>query len=302
MSRINRFTGLSEFLAVARLGSFRAAAAELKVTSAAVSQAVKSLERRTGATLFLRSTRSVALTEAGTKLQSRLLPAVFEIDEAIEALTASGKKPMGHLKLSVPRIALDLVLLPLLPAFRNAHPEISVEVDVNDQSIDVITGHMDAGIRLGHFIELDMVTVRLSAPFKWCVVGAPQYFAKHGRPKVPRDLVDHECIGYRFPTAKMLYRWQFRKAGRELSVDTSGGIIVNDHLSMLALAKSGVGLAYIGENVAKAALNAGSLESVLADFCPTNPGMFLYFPTRSQNQPKLRAFINFLKQALGKIQ
>lgn len=108
---------------------------------------------------------------------------------AIEALNASGKKPVGHLKLLVPRIAPDLVLLPVLPAFRNAHPEISVEVDINDQSIDVITGQMDARIRLGHFIELDRVTVRLSAPFKWCVVGAPQYFAKHGRPKVPGDLV-----------------------------------------------------------------------------------------------------------------
>src|SRR5579871_1966659 len=238
MARTDSFTGLSEFLAVAELGSFRAAAARLRVTPAAVSQAVRTLETRVGMPLFLRTTRSVAPTEAGARLTARLRPAAGEIGEALEELNALRSQPVGLLRLSVPRIALDLVVLPALPGFRRANPGIKVEVDVNDASVDLMESGFDAGIRIGHDIERDMVAVRLTRDFRWCVLGAPDYFAAHGKPRQPNDLLAHECIGYRFPSAKTVYRWEFEEKGRPFSVDVPSSIIVNDHLSMIALAKA----------------------------------------------------------------
>jgi DNA-binding transcriptional LysR family regulator len=293
MARTDTFTGLTEFLAVAELGSFRAAAARLRVTPAAVSQAVKALEARIGMALFLRTTRSVAVTEAGASLLSRLRPAATEIEGALDDLNALRRQPAGLLRLSVPRIALDLVVLPLLPPFRRAYPAIKVEVDVNDASVDLMQSGFDAGIRIGSFIERDMVAIRLTREFRWCVLGSPGYLAAHGKPHTPKDLLEHECIGYRFPSAKALYRWQFQEKGREFSVDTAGGLVVNDHLSMIALAKSGAGLAYTADLIAAGELSAGTLRPVLRPYLPSTQGLYLYFPSRSQSQPKLRAFIDF---------
>jgi DNA-binding transcriptional LysR family regulator len=298
VARTDVFTGLTEFLAVARNGNFRSAAAELRVSPAAVSQAVKGLETRIGLPLFLRTTRSVALTEAGNNLLARLRPAASEIDDAVEELSAMRLKPLGQLRLSVPRIALDLVVLPLLPAFRMAYPDIKVEIDVDDASIDLTSASFDAGIRIGNFIERDMVAVRLTPDFHWRVLGSPSYFAKHGKPKTPQDLLNHECIGYRFPTAKTVYRWQFKRKGREFSVNAAGSVIVNDHLSMIAMAKSGIGLAYTADLIAAQSVADGALQSVLDPYGPKSQGLYLYFPSKSQRQPKLRAFIDFATKTL----
>jgi len=294
MARTDTFTGLSEFLAVAELGSFRAAAARLRVTPAAVSQAVRTLETRVGMPLFLRTTRSVAPSEAGARLLSRLRPAAGEIGEALEELNALRSQPVGLLRLSVPRIALDLVVLPALPGFRAVNPGIKVEVDVNDASVDLMESGFDAGIRIGHDIERDMVAVRLTRDFRWCVLGTPDYFAARGRPRVPGDLLAHECIGYRFPSAKRIYRWEFAEKGRTFSVDVSSSVIVNDHLSMIALAKAGAGLCYTADLIAAGEIADGVLRPVLRPYLPTTQGLYLYFPRRSQAQPKLRAFIDYL--------
>ncbi|MBV8835674.1 MAG: LysR family transcriptional regulator [Alphaproteobacteria bacterium] len=294
MARTDTFTGLSEFLAVAELGSFRAAAARLRVTPAAVSQAVRTLETRVGMPLFLRTTRSVAPSEAGARLLSRLRPAAGEIGEALEELNALRSLPVGLLRLSVPRIALDLVVLPALPGFRRAQPGIKVEVDVNDASVDLMESGFDAGIRIGHDIERDMVAVRLTRDFRWCVLGTADYFAAHGRPRVPSDLLAHECIGYRFPSAKTVFRWEFVEKSRAFSVDVASSIIVNDHLSLIALAKSGAGLCYTADLVAAGEIADGTLRPVLRPYLPTTQGLYLYFPRRSQAQPKLRAFIDYV--------
>lgn len=301
MARADTFSGLTEFLAVAAHGSFRAAAAQLRVTPAAVSQSIKALEQRLGMTLLLRTTRSVALSEAGRSLLSRLRPAASEIDEALGEVSAMRRRPAGQLRLSVPRIALDLVIHPLLPAFRRSYPDIKVEIDVSDESVDLAANGMDAGIRIGEFIEKDMVAVRLTPDFQWRVLGAPSYFASHGRPVTPKDLVTHECIGYRFPTAKHLYRWQFKVGRRDLSVDVPGSVIVNDHLTMIALAKAGVGLTFTADLIARPHLDAKTLVSVLDPYCIRTQGLFLYFPEKSQNQPKLRAFIDFAKSELRRL-
>ena len=298
MSRVDAFSGLAEFLAVAGHASFRAAAAELRVTPAAVSQAVRGLEARVGLPLFQRTTRSVALTEAGAEFLTRLRPAATEIGEALDALADVRGRPAGCLRLSVPRIALDLVIVPVLPEFRRAFPDVKVEIDVDDASVDLTAGRLDAGIRIGEFIERDMIAVRLTPDFRWHVVGTPSYFAERGRPRVPQDLVKHACIGYRYPTAKAVARWEFVRGGREFSLDPPGSIVVNDHLTMIALARQGMGLAYTADHVAARDLASGELEAVLGSHLPTKPGLFLYFPARSQAQPKLRAFIDVATRLL----
>lgn len=292
LARTDAFTGLSEFLAVAEHASFRAAAAELHVTPAAVSQAIRSLETRVGLPLFQRTTRRVGLTEAGAAFLARLRPATTEIGEALDALASLRQRPIGHLRLSVPRIALDLVIVPVLAKFRHAYPDVTVEIDVDDTSTDLTAGRYDAGIRIGSFIERDMIAVRITPDFRWSVLGTPSYFAARGRPRAPEDLTGHECIRYRFPTGRTVYRWEFVRKGREFSLDPPGGVMVNDHLTMIALARKGVGLAYTADLVAARALKSGELEAVLAPYLPIKPGLFLYFPAKSQAQPKLRAFID----------
>jgi DNA-binding transcriptional LysR family regulator len=294
MARIDSFSGLSEFLAVARHHSFRAAAAELNVTPAAVSQAIRALENRVGVPLFTRTTRSVALTEAGRSLLARIQPASQEIGAAFEALGNSLERPSGLLRLSVPRAAVALVIEPVLPQFRRAYPDIAIEIDVEDASIDLMEHGFDAGIRIGEYLQKDMIAVRATADFRWTVLGSPAYFAKHGRPQTPEDIMNHECIAFRFRQARKIYRWEFERDGREFSVDPPKGIVVNDAGLLVSLAVQGQGLIYTADAFAAREIAERRLEPALNQFLPTSPGLFLYFPARAQLQPKLRAFIDTL--------
>jgi DNA-binding transcriptional LysR family regulator len=300
MARTDQFSGLAEFLAVARYASFRAAGAELGVTPSAISQAIRSFEARVGLPLFQRTTRKVALTDAGAALLAQLSPAAQSIAEAMEAATASRARPAGSLRLSVPRIALGLVLWDLVPAFRAAYPDITVDLDVNDASVDLTAEQFDAGIRMGEYIQRDMVAVRLTPDFRYVVVGSPGYFKARGRPTSPKELTAHECIRYRFPTARTVYRWEFVQGKRMYSFEPPGGVTVNDHLSMIELACRGGGLAYTLDLLVQRALAARKLEEALSRHLPKTSGLFLYFPARSQAQPKLRAFIDFAKERLRK--
>jgi DNA-binding transcriptional LysR family regulator len=288
----DRFDGLSVFLAVAGQRSFTAAAATLGVTPTAVSQAVKALERRLGMPLFQRTTRKVALTEAGSALFRRLAPAAEEIGAAFEDLGRYRDRPVGTLRITVPRIAVPLVIAPLLPRFRQAFPEVSVEIAVEDAAVDITARGFDAGIRIGEAVEKDMVAVRLTPDFACAVVGAPRYFAARGRPLVPEDLTRHEAIRFRYPTSGVIYRWEFVREGRDFSVEVPGGLIANDSELVIDMAVAGLGLAYLPDLVAERYVEAGQLEQVLAPYLPRAPGFFLYFAARSQMQPKLRAFID----------
>jgi len=291
MARIDKFSGLSEFLAVAEQSSFRAAAVKLGVTRAAISQAVRSLETRLGRRLLLRTTRSVALTDAGLQLLAALQPATEQIVHTLDRLSGEADRPIGLLRLTVPRIAVELALAPVLSEFRQRFPEISVEIDVDDASVDLPSRRYDAGIRIGEWLERDMVAVKLSPGFQWMVVGAPSYLARHGRPRRPRDLLEHECIRYRFPTAASTFRWEFVEDGQAFTLDAPGRLTVNDHLSMIALARSGLGLAYTADLVAQGDLKSGELRQVLKEFVPHKQGLYLYFPATGRHEPKLRAFI-----------
>jgi DNA-binding transcriptional LysR family regulator len=286
------FDGLRAFLLVAEHKSFTKAARELGVSAAAVSQTIRALENRLRLPLLQRTTRQVGLTEAGIAFYARLRPAAGEIVDAIEALNTFRDRPAGHLRLTVPRIALPLVIEPILPRFRRAYPEVSVEIAVEDATVDLAAKGFDAGIRIGEFIERDMVAVRLTPDITWSVLGAPDYFSAHGRPRTPDELMQHECILYRFPRSGAIHRWEFVRARREFAVNVPGKVVTSDSLLLISLARGGIGLTYSADLVAAEDVSAGRLERVLKEFLPRRPGLFVYFPSRMQTQPKLRAFID----------
>src|SRR6516225_5152173 len=209
--------GVEAFLRVARHRSFRRAAAELGVTPSAISQAVRALEGRVGAALFLRTTRSVGLTEAGERFLSRAKPAFEELVAASEVARKLGERPAGRLRLSVPRAVVPILLEPLIASFCQAYPEVEVEIAASEELIDLAAGGFDAGIRLGQFIAADMVAVRLTPPFRLVIVGHPAYLARAGRPKRPDDLRRHACVRFRRSSGSLAL-WSFNDGGRAIEV------------------------------------------------------------------------------------
>jgi DNA-binding transcriptional LysR family regulator len=291
MPRIDPFDGLTEFIAVARGGSFRKAARQLGVTPGAVSQAVRGLEARLGLPLFHRTTRSVALTEAGEHLLGRVGPAAGAIAESLDAVVGMRDRPSGTLRLLVQRFALGHVIEPVLPAFRRAYPEVRLEITVDHDHGQLVAAGYDAGIRIGEYIDRDMVAVRVSPPFRWLVLGAPEYFRAHGRPEVPEDIARHECIRYRRPDFGDVYRWEFERDGQALAIDPPGAVLVNDSALLRGLARQGLGLVYAASLTVAAELAEGSLEPVLEAFAPAQDSIFICYPRASRDQPKLRAFV-----------
>lgn len=293
------FDGVRAFLAVAELNSFTAAAARLGVTTTAVSKAVKLLEARHGAVLLRRTTRSVALTDAGAALAGMLRGAVAQIDDAFATLHASNGRPSGTLRLTMPRALGALAIAPLAERFRQRCPDVTLDIALDDGAVDLVAAGFDAGIRLGQSVARDMVAVRLSADLRWSVLASPAYLARSGRPDTPEALTAHQSLRYRFPASGALHRWNFVRDGQPFQVDTGGGVIVNDTTLIRQFALAGMGLAYLPDMEAAADIDAGRLERVLAPFVPTSSGLFLYFPVRTQHQPKLRAFIDLAREHAG---
>ena len=214
-------------LAVARYGGFTAAARQLGMSASAVSQAVRAVEMRVGAPLFHRTTRAVALTEAGQGFVARVTPAAAEIAAAIDGLRHPPDAVSGRLRLNVPRVALPLAVQPVLTEVRRRYPDVVIEIAVDDASVDIVAAGFDAGVRVGSMIAGDMVTVRLTPPFKAVVAGAPSYLQTQGRPQALADLARHDCIAYRQKASGALYRWELvDPSGREVEVDVRGGLVV----------------------------------------------------------------------------
>jgi DNA-binding transcriptional LysR family regulator len=286
--------GMEAFLSVAQHRSFRKAAAELGVTPSAISQAVRALEGRVGAALFIRTTRSVGLTEAGERFLSRAKPAFEELVAAGEVARELGQRPAGLLRLSVPRAVVPILLEPLIASFCLAFPAVEVEIAASEELVDLAAGGFDAGIRLGQFIAADMVAVRLTPPFRFVIVGSPTYLARNRRPERPDDLRHHGCVRLRRSNGALAL-WSLNDNGRAIEIAVSGPFIANDFPTMLGAAIEGVGLAQVPEPIAAAPLKAGRLVQVLAQFAPTAPGVFLYYPGHRQIMPKLRAFVDHVK-------
>jgi DNA-binding transcriptional LysR family regulator len=287
------------FLLVAERRSFRAAAGELGVSPSALSQTIKALEARIGVALFHRTTRSVGLTEAGERLLERAKPAFDGLHEAVEAARSLGGRPSGLLRINASRGVIGSVIRLVLPSFLAAHPDIEVEVWADDGLVDIVREGFDVGFRLGESLQADMTAVRASPPFRFAIAGSPAYFARRGRPQRPEELASHDCIRFRQTTSQGIYRWEFVDGNRAFEIAIDGPLIVNDTAANIAATVDGIGLSYVAEPLIETLVAEGRLETVLDAFMPTTPGLYLYFPSRAQTLPKLRAFIDHVRHAVA---
>jgi len=286
--------GVEAFLSVAAHKSFRKAAAELGVTPSAISQAIRALEARVGAALFIRTTRSVGLSEAGERFLARAKPAFEELVAASEVARDLGARPSGLLRITVPRAVVPFLLEKLIASFCAEYPEVEVEIAASKDLVDVAAGGFDAGIRMGQFIEADMIALRLSPPFPFVVVGSPDYLRRRGRPERIDDLRRHACLRLRRSDGSIA-PWSFVNGNKQVEAIVAGPLIAHDYPTMLDAATEHTGLAQVPGPVAAGLVKAGKLVRVLDSFAPTAPGLFLYYPSRHQIMPKLRAFIDHIK-------
>jgi len=292
------FSQLQAFLVVARLRSFSGAARELGVSRSAVSQAVRQLEEQLRVGLLARTTRSVSLTDAGRRLVEGAAPALAQAAATLTEVSAQPGEAVGRLRLSVPRVATTFIIDPLLATFRARHPRVEVELVIEDRFVDIVAAGFDAGIRLSEVIDRDMVSVRLTEPARFVVVGTPEYLSRHGTPKRPEDLLRHECLTFRSPTTGALYAWELERGRRTWRLPVRGGVVVNDGMLCTVMAKLGLGLAYALESLVLDELDSGQLQRVLEPFAPTVPGYCIYFPRRAQRSTPLRLFVDAAKELL----
>ena len=291
---------LAAFALVAELMSFTQAATRLGMSSSALSHAMKSLESRLGMRLLARTTRSVRATEAGERLLRTLRPALDDIQTGLAALSELREKPSGSLRITTVRPAANTVLLPMIPDFLAAYPEIGLELIIDEGLTDTVAKRYDAGIRHGHKIDKDMIAVRISPDIKIAIVASPSYLAERSLPKHPRELAEHRCINYRYTTSGGMYLWQLEEDGRPFQMRVDGHLAFNDGDMILASALAGQGIAYVFEEMAAAHVDDGRLVRMLQPWCPTLPGYYLYHPSRRQTPPALSALVEALRSRLHK--
>jgi DNA-binding transcriptional LysR family regulator len=290
---------LNSFLAVARRRSFAAAARDLGLSTSALSQAVRQLEARLGVALLTRTSRTVALTDAGQRLLENAGPAVDQAVESLKTAAARAGEISGRVRLSVPTVAVTLVVARLLPRFIERHPGVAVEVQAENRFVNILADGFDAGIRLSEAIERDMVQVRLTDPGRFVVVAAPSYLARRGAPQTPEDLLQHDCIGIRSSTAGARYAWELERGRKTWRVPVEGPVTTNDPQLTRLLAEAGTGLMYTFEPLVADELRRGTLRLVLEPYAASVPGFFLYFPSRSQVSPAFRAFVDVARELAG---
>lgn len=286
---------LLAFLAIARERSFTKTAAKLGVSQSALSHTVRGLEARLGLRLLNRTTRSVSPTEAGERLLRRIGPHFEGIEAELAALGELRDKPAGTVRITAADYAADTILLPKLAKLLPRHPDIKVEISIDDRLVDIVAERFDAGVRDGELVAKDMIAVRIGPDLRMAVVGAPRYFAKHPPPKKPQDLTEHRCINLRLPTRGGLYAWEFEKGRRKLNVHVEGQLVCNRPAQMLNAALAGMGLAYLLEDVARPYLDKGRLKRVLEDWCPPYPGYHLYYPSRRQPSSAFALVVDALR-------
>jgi DNA-binding transcriptional LysR family regulator len=286
---------LDAFVAVARTRNFRRAALEQRVSVSSLSQRLRELEERLGVRLMNRTTRSVGLTEAGELLLAGVGPAISDVGSALDQVRGLRGVPSGRLRINAPPPAIDLCLAPMVAPFLSAHPQIDLEIVSDSTFVDIVAGGFDAGVRYGEHLAQDMIAVSLGPPQRYAVVASPDYVAKHGRPKHPKDLLHHVGIRIRFGIGA-IRDWEFEKAGRVVKVAPTGRLIANYPGLARQAALDGVGFWPTFEGYVRDEVKSGALVSVLEDWCAPFPGPFLYYPSRRQPPPALAAFVAFVAE------
>jgi DNA-binding transcriptional LysR family regulator len=295
----NQLNGLVALKVVAECKNFTAAAKKLRISPSAVSQAIKQLEDRLGVTLLLRNTRSTSLTGAGKTFFEEAGPALDQIFASMENISSLGKKPAGVLRLSIPRAIFPFYIAPLMASFLKKHPGISLELNFDSGSSDIDEKGFDAGIRVSDLIAKDMVALKLFGPARYVVAATSGYFKLHGRPKHPKDLLSHNCILMNIGQG-VYDKWEFEHRGKEFEVQVKGNMILNDSTQTTISALNGVGLIYYLKEAIDPHLQSGELETVLDSYAASSSGYYLYYSKSSQSQPKLRAFIDHIKESRHK--
>jgi DNA-binding transcriptional LysR family regulator len=284
---------LSAFAMVADERSFTRAAARLGISQSALSHSIRGLEKRLGIQLLARTTRSVSPTAAGTSLLQDLAPALERIEKAVAETRKRRESPSGRIRLIIPRTATQMVILPKLAKFARAYPEIVLEVTSSNDPVDLVAGEYDAGVQLGEFIQRDMIAVRVTKEMRLAVVGSPEYFNSNNIPRYPQNLKDHSCIGFRFGNG--LYRWEFEKGRKALTVSPQGPVSFDDPDLVIQAVLGGVGIGTAMEATLTQLIAEGRLVQVLRDWCPSFPGYFLYYPSRRNQPAALAALIDTLR-------
>jgi DNA-binding transcriptional LysR family regulator len=284
---------LDAFLAIARAKNFRRAAVDQHVSVSSLSQRLRDLEERLGVRLMNRTTRSVALTEAGELLLARVAPAMHDVNGALDEVRGLRGVPSGRLRINAPPPAIDLALAPMVAPFLAAFPRIDLEIVGDSTFVDIVAEGYDAGVRYGEHLAQDMIAVALGPPQRYAVVASADYIARHGRPKHPKDMLGHRCIRIRYGSG-MLPDWEFEKAGRVVKISPPAKLIVNYPGVARHAARDGFGFWLTLEGYVREEIKAGTLVSVLEDWCEPFPGPFLYYPSRRQTPPALAAFIGFV--------
>jgi DNA-binding transcriptional LysR family regulator len=297
--RGTEFAELSAFAAVAEQRSFAKAAAQLGIAPSTLSQTIRALEERLGVRLLNRTTRSVATTEAGERLMAELRPALDGVGRAVESVNAFREKPMGTLRIVMGRAISTTMFAPMIAPFLAAYPDITLDAASDDMRLDLVSNRFDAGIRIGELIERDMIAVKLIEGIRLVCVAAPGYLVGRERPRTPRDLTAHECIRHRWKYDEAVRPWQFEKDGEKIEIDPHGRLIVNETQNVVTAAVDGIGIAYVPAIMAAPHVIEKRLTVLLADWCTSYSGVYIYYPSRRQVPPPLQAFIDFAKKALS---
>lgn len=294
----DQLNGLIALKAVAEKKNFTLGAEALGISPSAISQAIRSLEKRLGVALLSRTTRSTSLTEAGVRFFNEAGPAIDQIIAAMNNVGTYAKKPSGKLRINLPRVTYPDILEPIVESFIKKYPEITIELFFEDELSDLVEGGFDAGIRLTELTAKDMVAMKIFGPITHVVAGSPKYFNKVGRPKHPKELINHNCLNFRFGKASIYERWEFEHKGKEFQVQVQGSMISNDSVSLLKSAAKGIGVFYCIKEMIQDEIKTGKLEIVLEQYACKGDGFYLYFPKGSQVLPKLRVFIDHLKDCI----
>jgi DNA-binding transcriptional LysR family regulator len=290
---------LTAFVAVADNLSFRAAASHIGVTPSALSHTMRQLEERLGVRLLNRTTRSVALTDAGLRLLGRARPAVEQISQALDDLKGEQGHPFGRLRLYVTHLAGAAVIGPVWARFLSTFPDVQLEIHADAAPGDIVAKGYDAGIGPKDWAAADMIAVRVMGPMRVAVVGAPAYFARRRPPRTPDDLARHTCVQYRRAADGSMFEWPFERDGKSRQISVDGRVVVNDTDLAVRAALDGLGIAYTNEALADPFLRSGQLIRVLEDWSPAFEGLFLYYPGHRQVPIALRALIDMLRGTRG---
>ena len=291
---------LVSFECVARHLSFVRAAAEFDVTTTAISKTIKQLEAQLGVRLFNRTTRSVALTEAGTKLLGTLAPALAQIHDAVRQAGDFSERPHGLLRINTSYVAYAALIQPRLASFGERYPEITLDITIDNNLSDIVAGGFDAGIRLGYALQRDVIAVPLGPMQQLTVVGSPRYFKRREIPRTPHELLEHECIRQRLNRGRF-FDWEFRIGGKNVTVDVRGRLVLDEMRAVLGAACQGSGLGLVFRQFAAAEIASGAVVSVLDEFLPPDSPFHLYYANRAHTPNNLRAFIEFMKTVNWKV-